>query len=107
MGSQTTTHVSSKLDTVALYCDLRLAVMKYVALVGATTSTTSSTAMDIGAIGNFGEEDSEGSWSQNDDYWGAEERSEEGSEEALSSMKGKGEGPKGGRCSNYLRCEFC
>ena len=33
-----------------------MAVVKHVALIGATTSTKSPTAMDIGAIGNVGGE---------------------------------------------------
>ena len=54
MDPQTRTHVSGKMDTEAIYCELRMAVMKHVVLIGATTSTKSPTAMDIGAIETSG-----------------------------------------------------
>ena len=54
MDQQTRTHVSGNMDTGAEYRDLRMAVLKHVTLVGATASTKSPTAMDIGAIGNVG-----------------------------------------------------
>ena len=50
MGPQTRTGLSSKMDTDAVYCDLRAPVMRYVALVGATASTKSPGAVDMGAI---------------------------------------------------------
>ena len=61
--------------------------MKHVAPIGATTSTKSPTAMDIGGIGNFGDEDKEEekSWQYNEGI--GKKRHGEGKERRKASMQ--------------------